>query len=471
MPKRRPNIIVIYTDQQRWDTLGANGNELIRTPNLDRMAAEGVNFTRSYCTTPLCTPSRAAFFTGRYNHCNGSYWNGIYVPEEEQDFVGLLKEAGYRTALIGKDHCFGEERLDRIFDDMRLAHHCAFTPPRNDTQRRVNEVRGDKMQVPMAEDPFSPEQDITGRLFRTAGEFVADAGDQPFFLWLSIPDPHPPYMVCEPYASMYDPADIPPPAWEEGETDNKPYRQQLVVQWDRYGHEYPGDDIRKLIAIYWGMVTYIDDGVGGLLDRLTALGLEEDTILVFTSDHGDYMGDHRMIRKGPHLYDCLTRVPLIVHCPGRVEPRDTDAMVENIDVMPTLCDLAGVEVHESCQGRSFRRLLTGETESHRDMVHLEHGLPGTPLRPGELSEEEYASLGDSTSHHLCPTISRGPVKGVRTERWKYCYTPGDVDELYNLEEDPDELHNLADRRECAEVVQTHRRHILDWLIRTENCSA
>ncbi len=470
MAARRPNIVVIYTDQQRWDTLGANGNERINTPNLDRMAGEGVNFTQSYCTTPLCTPSRAAFFTGRYNHANGSYWNGIFVPETERDFVGLLGDAGYRTALIGKDHCFGEERRGRLFDYTRLAGHCSFNPPTSEVQRRINEVRGDKMQVPMAENPFAPEDDITGHLFRTAEEFVAESRDGPFFLWLSIPDPHPPYMVCEPYASMYDPADIPAPAWEEGETENKPYRQRLVVEWDRYGREYPGDDIRRLIAIYWGMVTCIDDGVGGLLDRLSALGLEEDTIVVFTSDHGDYMGDHRMIRKGPHLYDCLTRVPLIVRWPGHVEPRATDAMVENIDVMPTLCEMAGVEMHDACQGRSFGPLLEGETAKHRDMVFMEHGRPGAPLASGDLSEEDYASLRESTGHHLCPTIGRGPVKGVRTPGWKYCYAPGDLDQLYDLERDPEELHNLADRPEHAEAIQSYRRHILDWLIRTEDTS-
>ncbi len=467
MAEKRPNIVVIYTDQQRWDTLGANGNDRIRTPNLDRMAAEGVKFARSYCTTPLCTPSRVGFFTGRYNHANGSYWNGMYVSPAEPDFAGVLKEAGYRTALIGKDHCFDDERREQAFDYLRLASHCAFDPPANKVERRINEVRGGKMQVPMADDPFSPEEDITGHLFRTACDFVGESREDPFFLWLSIADPHPPYMVCEPYASMYDPDDIPPPAWEEGETDNKPYRQQLIVEWDRYGRDYPNDDIRRLIAIYWGMVTYIDDEIGRLLDRLAALGLEEDTIVVFTSDHGDYMGDHRMIRKGPYLYDCLTRVPLLVRWPGQVEPQATDAMVENIDVMPTLCELAGVPTPESCQGSSFAPVLRGDADTHRDAVFLEHGVPGRPLQPGDLSDEEYAHLRESTAHHLCQTISRGPVKGVRTDRWKYCVTPGDVDELYDLKEDPDELHNLAQRPEHRRVVERHRRLLLDWLIRTE----
>ena len=466
----RPNILVIYTDQQRHDTLGANGNELIRTPNLDRLAERGVNFSRSYTTCPICVPSRVGFFTGRYNHTNLSYNNARLMFDRERDFAALLREDGYTTALIGKNHCFPEERLERTFDFTREAGHCAFRPPRNEVQERINEHRSDKMQVPFAGDPFSPKEEITGTLFREAHAYVGRDHDSPFFLWLSIPDPHPPYMVCEPYASMYDDVELPPPAWVEGETENKPYRQQAVVEWDRYGREYPGDRIDRLRRIYWGMVTYIDDELGKLMAALDERGLAEDTIVVFTSDHGDYMGDHRMIRKGPHLYEALTRVPLIVRWPGRVLPRPTDAMAVNLDVMPTLCDLIGIEPDWDLHGRSFAPLLLGEADGHRERVFMEHGAPGPVLQPGDLTDREWQELEDSVGHHLCPTIYRGRTKGVRSGRWKYCHTPGDVEELYDLEADPDELHNLADRPEHAAVIQQHREHILDWLIRTEDSS-
>ncbi|HUU58608.1 MAG TPA: sulfatase-like hydrolase/transferase [Phycisphaerae bacterium] len=465
---RKPNIILVYTDQQRYDTLGVNGNPLIGTPNLDAFARQGVNFARGYVTTPICLPSRAALFTGRYNHANGSYNNSRWMFDRETDLAALLKGHGYRTALIGKDHCFGGDRLGRAFDHVRRAAHIAFNPAQNEGEQRINDLRRDKMQVPFADDPIPPEQNITGSLFRWAREYVDGAGCEPFFLWLSISDPHPPYMVCEPYAGMYEDVEIPAPAWEEGETANKPFRQRQVVEWDRYGREYPGDAIDKLRRIYWGMVSYIDAEMGRLLDHLHRRGRDEDTVVLFTSDHGDYMGDHRMIRKGPHLYEALAHVPLIARWCGQFPARATDAMAANIDIFPTLCELAGVPVPQHVQGRSFAGLLRGQRDTHRDMVFLEHGDPGRPLQPGDLSPERVEELKRDTGHHLCHEISRGRVKGVRSDRWKYCITPGDVDELYDLQTDPDELHNLAGDPACQVVLAEHRRHILHWLIETED---
>lgn len=474
MPQdRRPNILLIYTDQHRYDALGCSGNPLIRTPNIDRMAGEGVNISRGYVTTPICLPSRVGLFTGRYNHTNLSYTNDRFMSDREIDLPALLRANGYHTALIGKDHCFGATRIARIFDHAQLATHTELCAGDEETQRKVREARDGTMQLPFAEDPIPPEMNITGTLGRWTREYVAEraAADEPFFCWLSIPDPHPPYMVCEPYASMYDDVDVPLPAWTEGETDTKPFRQQKVVEWDRYGREYPGEDIRRLIRIYWGMVSCIDDEVGRILQTLDEQGIAEDTIVLFTADHGDYMGDHRMIRKGPHLYEALTHVPLICRWPGRFRARQTDAMATNIDIYPTLCELAGVEAPDVVQGESFAPLLRGETEVHRDRVFLEHGGPGAPLRPADVTEELEAELAEDTGHHLCPTIYRGRVKGVRTDRWKYCYTPGDVDELYDLQADPRELTNVAGDPSLAEIVADHRRMLLEWLIDSEDTTA
>jgi len=466
----RPNVILVYTDQQRFDTLGVNGNPLIRTPNLDAMARSGVHFTRPYVTTPICLPSRAGLFTGRYNHTNLSYNNNRWLLPRETDLATLFRRHGYHTALIGKDHCFGALR-ERAFDETILAGHLGFGSPGDDVERTIGAVRRELMQAPFANDPVPADDGITARLFRDARRHVDRVAGRPFFLWLSIPDPHPPYMVGAPYDRMYDDVAIPPPAWAEGEMADKPYRQRLVVEWDRFGAEYAGGRIDRLRRIYWGMVSCIDAELGRLLEHLRAAGLEEDTIVVFTSDHGDYMGDHRMVRKGPHAYEALARVPLIFRWGSRLPARSTDALAANIDIFPTLCELAGVPCPPQVQGVSLAGVLRGSAERAREMVFIEHGDPGTPLRPGDLPPGRLAELRAHSGHHLCAEICRGRTKAVRTDRWKYCCTPGDVDELYDLHADGDELHNLAADPRYADVVREHRDHLLRWEIETEDTLA
>lgn len=464
----RPNIILIYTDQQRYDTLGINGNNLIQTPNIDSWASNGVHFTRKYVTTPICVCSRVALFTGRYNHTNLSYSNGRLIFDRETDFATTLRNNGYRTALIGKDHCFGNKRLNEAFDHTYVASHTGYQNPQTELENRVNEVREPTMQLPFAEDPIPPDENITASLFDSARDYVDNNTDNPFFLWLSIPDPHPPYMVCEPYASMYDDTDMPKPIWTSDEMYNKPFRQRQVVEWNRLEHDYPNDDILKLRRIYWGMVSYIDTEMGKLIDHLNTTGMADNTIVIFTADHGDYMGDHRMIRKGPHLYDALTHVPFIASWPGHFSARSTDALISNIDIFPTLFDLVDLDLPQGVQGHSFASVLTEDRDHHRDHLFLEHGIPGPALQPGDLSPEKERELGEGWHHHLCPEISQGRTKGIRSERWKYCTTEGDVDQLYDLENDPNELHNLAANPQHHNIVKEHQRHLLNWLVETED---
>ncbi len=474
--EKKPSIVIVYTDQQRYDTLGVNDNPMIRTPNLDAFAKKSVHFRRAYVTCPLCVPSRTSFFTGRYNHTNLSYNNQRFMLSREKDMAGVFKEAGYTTALIGKNHCYPAtghsdalSRLEKTFDVLRHAGHTGIAEPRTSEQADVNEVRKGKMYAPFAQDPVPPEHNITGTLFQEAEKYVAERAesDQPFFLWLSIPDPHPPYMVCEPYASMYDDIEIPPPVWREGETADKPARQRLVVDWNRYDQDYGESNIQRLRRIYYGMVSYIDDAFGRFLSRLEGLGLNDDTIVIFTSDHGDYMGDHRMIRKGPHVYEALAHVPLMIRWGDRLPARSVDGFAANVDIFPTLCALCGIEQPEDVQGIDLSPMLRGDQETCRDAVFLEHGNPGKPLQPEDLTADEASRLRESSGHHLCPEILRGRTKAVRTERWKYIYNAGDIDELYDLANDPDELYNLAQDEAYGSIVEDHRQRLLEWEVETE----
>lgn len=450
------NVLVVYTDQQRFDTLGCNGNPLIRTPNLDRFAAEGVRCERAYVNCPLCVPSRVSFFTGLPAGASGSMDNGTLMKPEIPDFVTAFREAGYHTALIGKDHCFGPERLARTFDAVRQAGHTAMDPDLSPAAEWVKQIRAGTMGLPLAEDPVPPEHNITGSLFRAAEEYVRDRADapDPFFLWLSIPDPHPPYMVSEPYAGMYRDVDVPLPRLLEGEMDAKPDRQKLVVASGRLRKDYPDDEaLRNLKRVYWGMVSCIDGAFGRLMRTLEEAGLAETTWVVFTSDHGDFLGDHGLIRKGTQLYESLVHVPLLVRGPGVLAGKSTSALVSNLDVIPTLADLAGVALPAGHQGRSFRAVLSGGVDRHRAAVPLTHGKPGQALRRDQMTDSEWAGLKARPDLLLSPEVFSGRVTGWVNARWKYCRNQGDVDELYDLQTDPEELFNRAEDPACGLVCE------------------
>ena len=465
---KNPNILVIYTDQQRYDTLGINGNPLIRTPNLDRFGRQGVNFHNAHVSCPLCVPSRVGFFTGRHTHATRSYHNVIPLGDGERDFVALLRDRGYTTALIGKDHCFGRGRDRTTFDYLSRAGHTCFLPPRNRREREINEIHGgDAMWKPYLRHDIQPDEDVSGKLCLEACDYIGVKHDrefgQPFFLWLSLPEPHAPHMAPEPYVRLYDGVDIPPPVEREGEMDDKPARQRIAARSKYYDVVHRPEVLRMVRQVYWASCTYIDDYVGRVLKALDEAGIADETIVVFTSDHGDHLGDHHLLRKGITLYDCLTKVPLIVRAPG-VRPAETRALVSNLDVMPTVLDLAGVAPDRPHHGRSFRGLLEGRTDVHRDALLLEYGYPGAPLREEDLTAGQLAELTSETSFGERKELNAGRSKAVRTDRWKLVVTPGDVDELYDLQNDPHELTNLAGRPEHAALRARLARRILEELI-------
>jgi arylsulfatase A-like enzyme len=466
---KRPNIILIYTDEQRYDTLGVNGNPLIRTPNLDRLGQDGVTFHGAHVTSPVCVPSRVGLFTGRHTHATKSYHNRIHLQPSERDFVSLLSENGYTTALIGKDHCFPRGRDRQIFDYLSRASHTCFLPPKTRREQEINEAHGGgAMWMPYKKHDIPPDEDVSGRLCLEACDYISVHRDgPPFFLWLSFPEPHPPYMAPEPYASMYDDVDVAWPVMREGEMDNKPDRQKLAARASYYDATWPGEEIRNLIRIYWGSCSYIDAYIGKVLQALEDHGIADETIVVFTSDHGDHLGDHHLCHKQVALYDTLTRVPLIFRYPG-ITPRQSRALVCNLDIMPTILDIAGVPTDRPHHGRSFRAVMEGGEDVHRDALLLDHGYHGAPIREKDLSPAELAELTGPESHPGREEFNSGRSKAIRTDRWKLVVLPGDVDELYDLEADPNELNNLADDPACADAKARLTRRLLDELIVTQD---
>ncbi|MDQ3541230.1 MAG: sulfatase-like hydrolase/transferase, partial [Chloroflexota bacterium] len=298
----RPNIVIIMTDQQRWDTLGVYGNDRIRTPTLDRLAGEGALFEQAFVPIPLCTPSRASLFTGQYPTRNGLSANtGLASSADTPNLAASLHDAGYRTILAGKNHLFEQNGLARWFDHVVAYDHAGRVSGGDADELAVRASRQGRFGERFIE---HEERDVanepTWRITGAAIDAVRDAQtvEQPFFLWLSYPDPHPPYVVAEPYASLYRGQDLGKPATRPGELDDKPLRQRVSRQLMRSA-DYSAEELRRLREIYYGMISFVDDEVGRFADALDEMGIAEDTIVVFMSDHGDYVGDHGMVRKSP----------------------------------------------------------------------------------------------------------------------------------------------------------------------------
>lgn len=444
----RPNILVLMTDQHRADCLGCYGHPLLKTPHLDGLAAEGVRFTRAYTAAPQCCPARISFITGRYPHTHRVRWNNVELPADEVTLPSLLREAGYRTAAVGKMH-FTPPRFNPGFDEMLLAEERRLGEE-DDYGRYLRQLGWHER--PAAKDmerfrrdftvgtsPLPEEQHdvawVADRAIRFLEEQVATQA--PFFLWASFIPPHTPLTPPEPYDRLYDPDEVPMPRRVAGELEQKPAPQGEKAY--KQGFATASDEtIRLNISHYYGLITLIDTHIGRIIERLGSLGLAKDTVVVFISDHGEMLGDHWQLRKGQYLYEGNTRIPLIFRLPdGDGAGRSLGHFANTVDVMPTLLDLAGLPAPQGVQGRSLLPLLRGEEVPWQDAVFSELG----------------------------PDDRR--VKMVRTADWKLVYYwPSGEGELYHLTDDPDEFNNLFARPVCGAVQRELERRLLDWMIET-----
>jgi arylsulfatase A-like enzyme len=507
---RRPHIVVVMTDQQKATAIDLYGGP-VRTPNLGRLAADGLLYEHAFTPHPLCVPARVSFWTGRWPHSTGARTNEIPMPRTETHFAALLQEAGYTLGHFGKNHCFTGEDFDRYFTRVFEAGHgdrigpgltrvrSAPRPPAPPDSRRERGMRRPVARV--RSEP--PEQSATYLVTEEACRFLEEEGaspdEHPLALWVSIPDPHAPLQVPEPYASKYPPATVPLPPWREGELATKPERQQVFSRLLGYD-DLREDDVRLAAGIYYGMIDLIDERVGTLLDTLERLGVREDTIVVFTSDHGDYLGEHHLLGKSSAFYDCLTRVPLLLSWPGHLPAAASGAggaaearsggesggssggagrgerrpeLVSTLDVIPTVLTLAGIPLPAGVQGRQLPG--TPGAPAPREAIFAEYGAGGPPVRLAALDRLCPPGSAQPPNPLLREREGEGHGKMVRTRRWKYTHdassTPGGhtaADELYDLESDPWELTNLAADPRYAAVVGEMRLHLLDWCLETEN---
>jgi arylsulfatase A-like enzyme len=471
MTNERPNILLIYTDQQRHDTISALGNDHIRTPYLDRMVEDGVSFTRCTTPCPVCMPARWSLHTGQYPTTHGCYSNHDAGPYPKHHLPGLLREAGYRTALVGKNHTFlGPKDFDLFAEDPQ-------GPEGSHLAERKQWVKEKGEQyVRLAEEPVAGGVQADPGHIKTdcAIDFMKERSDQPFFVWLSYAHPHTPYWVPEPFFGMYEDAELPPPHVEpEGlRHARKPFRQRFHQRNNDAILPFSSEQIETMRRVYYGQISLVDAEVGRLLSFLDRRGIARDTLVVFTSDHGDYQGDHGLLTKSPALYDCLVRVPMICRWPGAIDAGRRDPrFVSHIDLLPTFCELAEAEVPDSVQGFSMLESLRdgGEGYPVRRAAFSEYGVPGPPYNERRLREEGLADKRFSSPFNQAlpwegnPVSLAGRIYMVRTREWKFVWEPGGRNELYDLLKDPYELTNLAGLPALSAVESSLQATLREWL--------
>jgi len=491
----RPNILLIQVDQLSAESLGLYGNPLVKTPALEALASEGVLFQTCYCNYPACVPSRASMFTGRYASTIRSHANFMHLNPRETTLVHALRKAGYQTALVGKNHTFTDgsepgthggncysaflsdaghaertDELHRLFDFVREGGHSGIVEGYEDDEgvQQMSRWAMDhcwRSPAPYGKNPNPYTKGGSYLLGNTAIQYLRSRRDlsRPFFLWLSFPDPHTPYQAPEPYATMYDPADVPLPPKDD--LNGKPERQMVAHLMDAMD-TVDDEHLQRVRAIHYGMINFVDDNIRRVLVTLDELGLREDTLILFVSDHGDSMGAHGLIQKHNGFYDSFARVPFIVSWPGHITPRTSDCLTELVDVMPSILDLAGVEIPFGVQGHSLAPLLLNQDYTPKEFVVIESGEAGNPPKVSDIKRRPSGPWDDSCfvwCAYREAWLGRG--KSIRTRRWKLnVYTNGEG-ELYDMEEDPDELHNLFDDPEHLPITHKLRADLLDWCIR------
>jgi arylsulfatase len=404
-----PNLLVIHTDQHRLDCLGAYGNPDIRTPNVDRLAADGVLYKNSFCSYPVCTPSRYSLLSGLYVHEHRGWNNHSTLPPGTATFPSMLRNAGYKTKAVGKMH-FTPTYLDLGFDELVLSeqngpgrwdddYHRELRShglvDRNDLEDQLKEYR--EKARPEYWETFGalpsnlpPELHSTRWAGDRAAETIQGWGASGNLLMVGFIKPHHPFDPPKEWCDAYDPGKLTIlPGWT-----NTCLPRDLAISRGYFPHEKLSEPaLRRVMAYYYATIEHIDQQVGRLVEILKQKGLYENAIIVFTADHGEYMGFHHMLLKGNYMYDPLGKVPLIIKYPrGRQRGVVSKALVSNVDVAPTIVRHAGLEPADRMSGRDLVRTVYG-----REMVFGEnrggrHAMARSMTRKLILSDRKGASL-------------------------------------------------------------------------------
>jgi arylsulfatase A-like enzyme len=485
--RTRPHILLITVEHLPARALGCYGNPLAPTPHLDRIAAEGTVFRHATVASPLCAPSRAAMFSGRYPSLTGCRDNTALLPAHEVHLPGLLAPSGYVCGLFGKNHCFPDPAAAGFTEvigegERRAAQRAAwgrpFPPPPAPIDPEVLAAQPRRFKwgehpLPIwsgGRYPASAAEAPARANVEAAHAFISRHQEQPTFTWLSFYDPHPPFRPPAPYDERYAPEDVPLPPRRAGELETKPAIQQVYYHGG-WHHLLDESQLRMAAALYYGTLTYVDDCIGWLMDALRADGLLDDVVVVVHGDHGEFLGEHGLSRKCAAFYDCLVQVPLLVRgAPGLPSRTVSDVPVELIDLFPTLLGVAGLPAPARINGRNIVDVLQGRAPA-RDATYAEVGSRQPRPAGGARAALAAARAGVSSDGPLAalPLVESGTfflsqARMVRTPEWKYVHYVDDLPELYDLVSDPWELENLAGQPAHREREAALRARLLELTI-------
>jgi len=454
-----PNILLLHTDQQRWDTLTANGNNIIKTPNLDRLGASGVNFDHCIAQNPVCMPSRLSLMTGRYCSSLKVTHMAVNVPQDTVAIQHVLGLQGYQTALIGKLHFLAHSNRDHRkphppygFDHMELSDepgcyedaYRAFVrkvapdqldnislglPPVTAEWHRLTGFKDDikhPRRIFGEWGEFPGDEDVTHTAFvgRRTIDYIRSQQGAPFFCFAGFYSPHEPFVAPRNYLDLYDVQDMPAPQFPED------------VARRRTGPSFTDEAIRANTRAYYAMISEVDAWVGRIMDTLEEAGIADNTIVAFTSDHGEFLGEHMRYGKGPWAPDVISRVPLIVNVPealGGARGRQVSDIVECVDLVPTLLDAAGIQIPPDVQG---------------------------DLLP--VTNDRDACTGDGLG-----LVEWRGGRSLRLPGYRYVAEAGRADRLFDLNKDPFEYRDVAADPAYANALTSARVALIDRMIRIE----
>ena len=431
-----PNLLIIMSDEHAPMFSSPYGHPLVQTPNLDRLAEDGITFTNAYCNSPLCMPSRMSFMTGKYIHHIAAWDNATPLASDEITWAHLLRAAGYDVVLAGKQHFGGPDQLHgfrtQLARDLHAERQHALTDWENGTPPAKRPWQG----LAQAGPGTTEEIEVDDLAETAALEYLREAArkQQPWALNVSFIAPHFPLVVPQRFWNLYPLDEIDMPTMPEGHLENQhPVYQRMRRMFGCV--DFPEELVRRGRAGYYGLITYLDEKIGKLLNALEETGQTENTVVIYTSDHGEMNGEHGMWRKS-NFYEASARVPLQIRLPGHLQAgKRIDSVVSLVDLTATLVDLANAPLLGQLDGDSLIPLIQGTAPDWKNFAF---------------------------SEYLAHGVAR-PMAMLRHGRYKFNYSLGDAPELYDIVEDPGEFHNLADEPAYQAIREELEARLLeDW---------